>query len=353
MSAVYLKMNPKKWLRSWTANFLYISGVLPFWAKIKFRNKAVVLMYHRVVSDNEPYGDSYQVGITVSVNTFKRQMEYIRTHFKPVTLEKFTDHLQRNVPFESKTILITFDDGWKDNFVNAYPVLKENKIPATIFITTDFIGSTDRFWQQELSELLSVIRNKALENEGWWQLRADAFEQSVDLVITSSEKDFPGALTNLLNSQKKKTIVQIEGLMQSLGQACQDDKNVSDGPDTFLSWKEARTMAKDGIAFGSHGKSHVLLPVISVQEAEQEIAESKNQAEKQLGQPINAISYPNGDYNDAILRIVKQQGYAVAFVTAAGLVSAGDDPYTIRRINIHNDMTNTLPMFLARATGLW
>jgi peptidoglycan/xylan/chitin deacetylase (PgdA/CDA1 family) len=350
---VYLPIKLKKWLRTFLSNILYIFGILHFWAKINLRNKAVVLMYHRVLSKEDLSLSMYQAGMTVTVHTFKKQMEYIRRHFKPISPEEFVGHLQRNVPFESKTVLVTFDDGWKDNFINAYPILKENKISALIFLTTDFIGSNRRFWQQDLSDLLLAIRHKAQYNNRWWQSSADAFQdETVRWVVTSEEKDLHSALENYLNTQKKKPITQIEDLIKSLREVFLVGEELSDVTDVFMTWDEAQTMARDGIVFGPHGKSHNLLTVINSQESEKEITESKEMIEKELGNVAYAFSYPNGNYNDAVLGIVKKHGYLVAFGTEKGFVSVSDSPYTIKRVNIHEDMTKTVPMFLARIAGI-
>jgi peptidoglycan/xylan/chitin deacetylase (PgdA/CDA1 family) len=170
--------------------------------------------------------------------------------------------------------------------------------------------------------------------------------------VTSQEEDLHSKLENCLNAQKKKTITQIEDLIKSLREVFLVGEKLSDVPDIFMTWDEARTMARDGIVFGPHGKSHNLLTVIKSQESEKEITESKEMIEKELGNVVHAFSYPNGNYNDTVLGIVKKQGYLVAFGTEKGFVSATDSPYTIKRVNIHEDMTKTVPMFLARIAGI-
>jgi peptidoglycan/xylan/chitin deacetylase (PgdA/CDA1 family) len=201
--------------------------------------------------------------------------------------------------------------------------------------------------------VLLAIRHKAQHNNRWWQSTGDAFQdETVRCVVTSEEKDFHSKLENCLNTQKKKTITQIEGLIKSLREVFLVGEKLSDLPDVFITWDEARTMARDGLVFGPHGKSHNLLTVIKSQESEKEITESKELLEKELGTTAYAFSYPNGNYNDTVLSIVKKQGCLVAFGTEKGFVSASDSPYTIKRVNIHEDMTKTVPMFLARIAGI-
>ena len=120
----------------------------------------------------------------------------------------------------------------------------------------------------------------------------------------------------------------------------------------FLEWNEIKTMAGNGIEFGSHGKSHSILIETGV-DLDNELLQSKSVVESQLHNPIRSFSYPNGDYTREIAERVRQYGYDLAFVTENGFVSHLDNPMTLKRINIHEDMTNSIPMFLARLVGLW
>ena len=123
--------------------------------------------------------------------------------------------------------------------------------------------------------------------------------------------------------------------------------------EAFINWDEIRLMAKNGISFGSHGKSHAILTRLDKTEIEKETLESKARIEEMLGEPIISFSYPNGDYSGDVMDIVRNSGYRAAFSTESGTHSVDDNPYRIRRINIHGDMTSSIPMFLARVVGLW
>ena len=82
-------------------------------------------------------------------------------------------------------------------------------------------------------------------------------------------------------------------------------------------------------------------------------AESKRLIEKNIGKRIAAFCYPNGEHDETVVSHVRESGYRVAFTTEPGQVAGGDDAYTIKRINIHEHMTRTIPLFLARIAGLW
>lgn len=310
-------------------------------------------MYHRVLSEGEISRRKTQPGIMVETGTFQKQIGYIRKHFNPVSLKVFVDHLEKKNPFPNKTCLITFDDGWRDNFLNAYPALRENQMPAVIFLPTDFIGTQRFFWQEELAELLASIRSRFLEDKELMEKQRILDIEGILRIIASDPRDLPKEIDIFLNNQKKKNIVQIQELIHSLKLACKADVTPEKKEPVFLNWDEVKMMADDGIAFGSHGKSHTLLPALYAREVVGEIRESKEILEKNLGQNINAFSYPNGDYNARVVKAVQDQGYRIAFGTEKGFVSTSEDPFSIRRVNIHQDMTDSIPMFMARIAGVW
>jgi hypothetical protein len=111
-------------------------------------------------------------------------------------------------------------------------------------------------------------------------------------------------------------------------------------------------MLENKIEFGSHGKSHTILTETGV-DLSRELLDSKTVIESKLNTTINSFSYPNGDCTKKIEKCVKEFGYEVAFGTQHGFVTHNDNPYTLKRTNIHEDMTNSIPMFLARLAGLW
>lgn len=346
-------MKIRKTVRIILANCLYVTGLLSLILWLRLRKRAVVLMYHRILIGEEISRRKTQSGITVEVNTFQRQIGYIHKYFNPISLQEFINHLERNIPFPNRACLITFDDGWRDNFLNAYPILKENRLSAVIFLPTDFIGTRRSFWQEELADLLVEVQSRFSEDKDLLQKQRILGIEGMSTIIESDPEDLPQEITLFLNLQKKKSLTEIEKLIQSLRLILGDEPSYEKREPVFLNWDEVKTMADDGIAFGSHGKSHSLLPALGAQEADEEIKESKEFLEKNLGQNIDAFSYPNGNYNKSVAKSVQNRGYRVAFGTEKGFVSHGVNPLNIPRINIHQDMTDSIPMLMARIAGLW
>ena len=131
----------------------------------------------------------------------------------------------------------------------------------------------------------------------------------------------------------------------SVGVGVGDD--LSDDPDA-----EAVPAADGWATKAWHGVAHRILTTIAPADAEREAAESRKTIAEALGADVRSFAYPNGDWNDAVVGGVHRAGYNFAFTTEPGLVSSHDEPFTLRRVNVHDGMSWTMPMFLARILGV-
>ena len=112
------------------------------------RGSTVILTYHRVVEKWDRTLDYSQPGMVVTVPTFERQLSFLREHFDIVPFSSLLAVGNEDRPAARPRCVITFDDGWRDNYDLAFPILRQHDLPATIFLTTDFVG-TDRATDQQ------------------------------------------------------------------------------------------------------------------------------------------------------------------------------------------------------------
>ncbi len=345
--------NLKRNIRMFLAAVLFRAGVLNLLLRLKFKNQALVLMYHRV-SDNEESQKDYQNGMTVKKKTFHCQMDFLRKHFHILSLSEFSSIVLNGDPFAKRSVLITFDDGWKDNYTHAFPVVKQFNIPMVLFLTAGFIDQKREFWQTRLIKVVHELCNEAAHDEIDEVLLRDVPHKDDLLSILKSvdEEKREERLSDLLSKLKEHTSDEIEGFIAQLSSVLGiplDDRNEESD---FLSWREVLEMQQQGVELGSHTVNHEILtrnkPI-----AQDEIQSSKSIIEKNIGRQVRSFSYPNGDYDQAIMEMVKDAGYETAFTTRNGSVTAARDRFAVPRINIHDDMTSTTPMFLGRILGFW
>jgi peptidoglycan/xylan/chitin deacetylase (PgdA/CDA1 family) len=123
--------------------------------------------------------------------------------------------------------------------------------------------------------------------------------------------------------------------------------------DSFMDWEQATAMSAHGIAFGGHGAEHYLLTQVSSEVAQSEIEQSIEVVRHRFPGTVPTFGYPNGSWTRSVAQQVAAAGYELAFTTQPGHVSCDDDPFSLPRMNIHEDMTHTTPMFMARLVGLF
>jgi peptidoglycan/xylan/chitin deacetylase (PgdA/CDA1 family) len=336
------------------AHVFYYTGLLTLWQAVALRRKAVVLMYHRVLTDSERQRCGSHPGIIVGRDTFQRQMSILNRHFVVLTLEQFHHRLAAKIPFQSSSCLITFDDGWQDTFTNALPVLAQRSLPAVVFLPVNYIGRRRMFWRERLTQLLSrtvaLVRtspNRRARVEPL--LEAAGFQHILDLRV-----DHPHpAIVDEVSARTKASAPVSPNLLAALEQEIDAAPEALAEADAFMDWSHVEAMATKGVAFGGHGAEHYLLTEVSTEIAQSEIQQSIDMVRQRFAGTVPAFGYPNGSWTPAVARQVEAAGYQLAFTTQPGHVSCNDDRFSLRRMNIHEDMTNTTPMFLARLVGLF
>lgn len=336
------------------SHFLFYTGIIHLIKCIMLRRKAVVLMYHRVLPNDVRINTFSHDGIIVNVDTFETHIQYLNKIFNVVTLQEFTEKFIKGASYDKPVCLITFDDGWKDNYIYAYPILKKYDTPAIVFLPANYIDTDNTFWQEGLNRMLIDIYYMGKKGEKYYD-RFFKLLNKYDLqyIMNLSEDRLRSSIAEAVNRKKKMLYDEVERMMEDISNNTESLTNGRENCDTFLRWEEIMQMKKDRISFGSHGMNHKILTNLTLSEAEKEIAESKRNIEDNLKDAVIAFSYPNGNYNKDIIELVKSHGYAVAFSTENGHVSASDDPFTVKRINIHNDVTKNIPMFLSTILGIF
>ena len=334
-------------IKVFLAYFLFYTGILHLYKRVRLKNKAVVLMYHRILSKTEKENSFSHDGIIVETEIFKKHVIFLQKTFNILTLSEFTDRFKNLTPFANSSCLITFDDGWLDNYSNAFPVLKEYKLPAVIFLPVDFIGSQKLFWRERLSGKLYAAYRMKGEN-----IIKVLKKINLGHLVNLSDSECRKAIMDFATANKGKSMHEIEGIISELSNLTNSQKFNPNNIDAFVNWEQVQKMARNRIDFGAHGVHHKILPSIPLDEASEEIGDCMKELTKYLDSGVDAFCYPNGDYNLDIIDIVKSKGYQFAFTTENGHVSCHDDPLTIRRINIHNDVTKNIPLFFSRVLGL-
>jgi peptidoglycan/xylan/chitin deacetylase (PgdA/CDA1 family) len=326
-----------------TLNLLFRSGIFDILQKNN-RSTLTVLNYHRIEGKKEAVSKSFQPNISASPQVFDDQMMYLASNYNVISEEHFLDWMQNKASLPDFPALITFDDGYHDNLTNALPILKKYNYPAIIFLASGFIGKNKGFYWDKSAycfantkkkyATLPILGKKVWDNEPASKL---VLGEWVEILKRVSESEKQSAMKAL------PSILEVEIPENLFG-------------NVMLSWEEARNMQAHGISFGAHTVSHPILTRVPLEQAEYEIAESKNQIEGKLGIAVRTFAYPNGqkqDISPEVIHAVKRAGFQAAFSLIAGPSPFDEvqrEPFSIRRIFI--GQADTLPRFAAKLAGI-
>jgi peptidoglycan/xylan/chitin deacetylase (PgdA/CDA1 family) len=310
------------------------------------KGKALILAYHRVLSEKELAGDYFiQPGMYVRNDVFEQQMRYLTEHFQVVSLMELLNHWAEGTwDHDKRYCVITFDDGWRDNYVYAYPILRKYNIPATIFLSTAFIGTNRWFWPEKIGYLL-----RHYYRSGGWQsakLSLDGYPWARGLIGEAGN----GNIDSAIEMCKKLPEEEIDRFIDEMSRAM--DLKFPDER-LFLSWREVEEMSQRGISFGSHSCTHQILPKLSTEKIRNEIERSLDTLKEKKINYVPVFAYPNGDYNQEIIEHVKAAGYRAAVSTVFGFEDRSPkDRFRLKRVGIHNDISATIPLFTFNISGL-
>ena len=341
-------------IRMVVSHTLYYTGILQLILRTVLKGKAVVLMYHRVLTPDQRRATASQPGLVVEQATFARHIAELKRRFTVLTLDEFAERLDRRVPFDRPCCLITFDDGWLDNLQNALPILRAHGAPAVIFLPVHFIGGQRLFTREALTHLLvravGAARTDARLRES---LRSRLASLQLDSVLDLGEGDPLAGVIAAMRQHRYAAGPEFEALVVSLGSELGVAESELSTTDTFIDWCQVDEMARQGVTFGGHGADHRVLTQVAPEVVQFEVATSKTVLDAKLAAPARAFAYPGGGWNDGIAATVQSLGYRLAFTIESGHVSCTDNPFGLRRVSIHDGMTRSTPMFLARLTGLF
>lgn len=311
------------------------------------RDKAAVLLYHSVARDDvEPLPPW-----AIRQSEFRWQMSYLARHHRVLPLPYYVELLLKRQPIPPHSVVITFDDGFRDNYTVAYPILKEFGLPATIFLVTGYLDTEQALWPDVLFQ--AIYRT----NVQWLDLRHLGDGTHWLRSLTERQRAF----TRLIEYMKTLPVDQKNRWLSEIARRLNVDLSAlsdADAPYAMLRKHEIQQMAQEGlITFGVHTESHEILTRFPFERAKQEIQISKQKLEALLGQPARFFAYPNGteaDFNEALKRELRAQGFTCAFASVGGFVSPQYDRFALQRVGIGPESSRAyFKMKLAGAMQPW
>jgi peptidoglycan/xylan/chitin deacetylase (PgdA/CDA1 family) len=310
----------------------------------RLTRRGLILLYHRIA---DAPADPHQLCVTP--RHFQEHLEVLRRHSTPIPLPRLVKALRdrRRPP---SGVVVTFDDGYADNLLNARPLLERHGVPATVFVAAGYLGSRREFWWDEVERLVlqpgTLPETLRLQANG----HAFAFELGPAARYTPEEHEryrgwncrrpeHPGprhplffALNDFLfplsDAQRRQALDQ---LREKAGAEA-----VLRPAQRTLTPAQVHDLVRDGLVdVGAHTLTHPVLALRPRAEQAAEINGSKSQLEALLGRPVAGFAYPHGrpvaHYTEETVQLVKEAGFETACSTVSARLGRGADPLQLPR----------------------
>lgn len=323
--------------RALLATFLGLAQLLtPRPERGRRRPQLTVLAYHRVCPHDPatyPLDDEL---VSATPEAFDAQVRWVKAEYDVISFAELADRWPTG-RLPARPLILTFDDGYRDNHDVALPILAHHRLPATVFLSTAYIGSPDLFWFDKVACWIKrtrrtriVLRGPLAREYALGEERAKVVRDVQDLLKTADERTYQ----DLMHQLECQVNVPLEPADQGRP----------------LTWDEARRMRSRGIELGSHTDGHLNLARLSPERLDHELRHSKATIEAETGTEVIVLAYPFGTpdaYSGAVRDAAARAGYRFA-VVYGGTVNdlPAMDLLAIQRIGVERD--TTLDLFRAQ-----
>lgn len=290
----------------------------------------LILAYHRVLDMGEescfPFDPEL---VSATPAEFSWQMDWLGRNTSPVSFQDVLDALDGRHRLPPRPAIVTFDDGFDDNYTQAFPVLKRTGIPATIFIASGYIGGGEIFWYDFIAHVIYHAP------AGEFEITGLGLSLFLDDTIASRRRAAETVLEALKRIPDARRCEIVQSLRNTwVGRLPADERRLS----RPMSWDQVREMSRAGIEFGSHSVSHPILANLDDASLTRELVDSKVVIERETGKPVQVLAYPVGQdfaYDGRVVQTAQAAGYrlAVSYISGVNRLRALDH-YGLRRLHV-------------------
>lgn len=303
-----------------------VPGIGSFARNLRLWRGVLVLNYHRIGSAAGSLCDWDLWSATAE--DFNAQIAYVTRHFDVIGPAELDDALRARM---GRFVMLTFDDGYRDNYELALPILQSHRTVATFFLTTGFLDDPQLAWWDEIAWMVRSSPRAGLEAcrylpEG----------------VHWDEPHRCAAIRKLLDVYKRldgqETFAYVELLAEATGSGRAPRAAAAD---LWMTWDMVRAMRRAGMSIGGHTVTHPVLSRLDPPSQRYEIGECKRRLEAELGEPVTSFSYPVGSrdaFDDHTRASLREHGFRWAFSYYGGYLSQNVDGFNIPRTAVERDV---------------
>ena len=300
-------------------------------------NQLSILGYHRIFDHDRKNFPFYRSIISANPEMFEQQMRFIKKNFNVINFQIMQQMIDAGEKIPKGTLIITFDDGYADNYDIVFPILKKYDLTATIFTLTSSINDGEPFWFEIVKYFFDTCKS------GVYTFKDETLRLDItDGNREAARKEFWIYIRAIENARRVSIIKKIK-------------KDLSTAPSATdlelikpLNWDRIREMSDQGIEFGSHTISHPYLTNLTPDELIHELTVSKKIIEENINKPVISIAYPFGAHNVQVEEQVRKCGYRFGISYRNDVIKKWNQQDTFKLPRIHVDYEFDYFFFKAR-----
>jgi len=294
----------------------------------RINNELTILLYHGVTNIQSRGIENIQ-GKHIQALDFAMQMEYLRKHCHVLSLDEFLEIKKGGDTLPPKSTIVSFDDGFRNNYSIAAPILEEHQIPAVFYISSGVVSTDIMFWVDILEDAINLSAKSTINVK---------LDKEVEFSIRNNREKLQ-ALARIKGYCKTATAVEKDRIIQETQEAagvvakvCHSDNYQK------ITWKELKEMHENSLfTIGGHALYHNILSSLEASLLKKEIRASLDLLEINLQSPITHYSYPEGQayhYNQEVINQLKENGIVCSPSAICGMNSITEDPFHLKRIMV-------------------
>jgi peptidoglycan/xylan/chitin deacetylase (PgdA/CDA1 family) len=320
------------------ASLLRATGLLPALERLRRTSRLLVVNYHRV---GELAGNQFDdATFSATADEFRRQIRYMKRWFAIPPPHEVLESLERG-SFARPTLLVTFDDGYRDNYEVAFPTLRELGVPACFFVVTGLLDRPTLPWWDRVAYSIKKTNGPFLRLEYPERLVFDfrliSRAQATWRILRACKDSKSFDESCLIDELTARTGVGVDA--SSLARTL------------FMSWNSVREMAREGMAIGSHTATHPVLASLSEAAQRRELRDSRERIRDAIGSYPDMLAYPVGGpraFADITRRLAREVGYRAAFSNGGSVACSCIDRFAVPRVAV--EQADTWAQFRLRLT---
>ena len=299
---------------------------------IQVKNGLTILLYHGVTEKKYNKGLRNRQGKHIYINNFIEQMDYVNNFCNPITLDDWLSYRTSGELLPNNSVIISFDDGFRNNFTVAAPILADRKIPAIFYVSSGVISTNIMFWVDILEDCLHLCKQSSIQI---------TLDKTIEFKTETDDDKFITLMTIKKWCKLASNIEKNRVLTEVSNKTCVKPSVDHYSDYEKISWTELVEMHQNHLfTIGGHSLYHNILTSLEDDLLEKEIRTSLDLLEINLNTQIKHYSYPEGQsnhYSDRVIALLKEAGIICCPTAIHGINDASEDPFHLKRVMVGFD----------------